>query len=117
MKEWERGYWAGSLMGIVASVVGVVVFALASKPACAQVQNWETSPQNWRNSQQNWDNSSQNWNNNPQNWKNSSNNYNATNGVYSNSGDRLGYETMSPSGVKNYYDNDGNRKGYNSYGR
>jgi hypothetical protein len=29
----------------------------------------------------------------------------------------MGYETINPSGVRNYYDDQGNRRGYNPYGR
>jgi hypothetical protein len=35
-----------------------------------------------------------------------------TNGVYDNSGSRIGYEVKAPSGVTNYFDNSGNRIGY-----
>jgi len=52
------------------------------------------------------------WNNSPYNWKNSELNINSSTGVYDNSGNRIGYETITPSGTKNYYDNEGNRKGY-----
>ena len=116
MTEYQKGYWSGSLIGVLACVVGLYIGTF-SRPVCAQVQSWENSPQNWRNSQQNWANSSQNYNNSPQNWNNNPNNYYSNNGVYSNSGNRIGYETISPSGVKNYYDNSGNRTGYNTYGR
>ena len=46
------------------------------------------------------------------NWNNSPNNWSATNGVYDNSGRRIGYETQSPEGVTNVFDNNGNRIGY-----
>ena len=46
------------------------------------------------------------------NWENSPNNWNATNGVYNNQGNRIGYETQSPTGVTNVFDNNGNRIGY-----
>ena len=104
------------MIGIIACVVGLYIGTYA-RPACSQVQSWEVSPQNWRNSEQNWDNNPQKWENSPQNWKNNYNNYNSKDGVYDNIGNRIGYETMSPSGVKNYYDNNGNREGYNPYGR
>ena len=53
-----------------------------------------------------------NWNNSPSNWSNSPNNWSSTNGVYDNSGKRIGYETQSPQGVSNVFDNNGNRIGY-----
>ena len=34
------------------------------------------------------------------------------NGVYDNSGNRIGYEVRAPSGVTNIYSNDGRRMGY-----
>jgi hypothetical protein len=43
-------------------------------------------------------------------------NYNSTNGVYDNSGNRIGYQTQSPSGVTNVFDNNGNRIGYSPAG-
>ena len=78
----------------------------------AQSGNWNDSPANWNNSSANWNNSSANWNNSPSNWDNSASNWNATNGVYDNRGNRIGYETQAPSGVTNIYDNNGNRLGY-----
>ena len=60
----------------------------------------------------NWNNSPNNWQNSPNNWQNSANNWNSNNGVYDNSGNRIGYETLSPSGVTNVFDNNGNRIGY-----
>ena len=53
-----------------------------------------------------------NFNNSPNNWVNSPNNFGATNGVYDNRGNRIGYEVPAPSGVINYFDNSGNRIGY-----
>lgn len=46
------------------------------------------------------------------NWNDSPNNFSATNGVYDNLGNRIGYEVQSPSGVTNLYSNDGRRMGY-----
>ena len=78
----------------------------------AQATNWQNSPYNWVNSPNNWDNSSSNWQNSPNNWNNSAYNWNATNGVYDNSGNWIGYEIQSPQGVTNVFDNNGNRIGY-----
>ena len=58
-----------------------------------------------------------NFNNSPNNWVNSPNNFGATNGVYDNRGNRVGYEVTAPSGVINYFDNSGNRTGYKPSGR
>ena len=96
----------------------VLLIAIAiSSPCFAQATNWENSPNNWNNSQNNWNNSPNNWQNSPSNWQNSANNWNATNGVYDNSGHRIGYETQSPSGVTNVFDNNGNRIGYSPSSR
>ena len=46
------------------------------------------------------------------NYQNSQMNYNSNNGVYDNSGKRIGYEVTAPSGVTNVFDNNGNRIGY-----
>lgn len=43
---------------------------------------------------------------------NSQYNVNSKNGVYDNTGNRIGYEVKAPSGVTNYFDNSGNRIGY-----
>ena len=51
------------------------------------------------------------------NFNNSPNNFGATNGVYDNRGNRVGYEVTAPSGVINYFDNSGNRTGYKPSGR
>jgi hypothetical protein len=53
-----------------------------------------------------------NWQSSPLNYQNSPLNYNATNGVFDNNGNRLGYEVQSPTGVTNLFDNNGNRIGY-----
>ena len=78
----------------------------------AQVNNWDNSPFNYNNSQFNYNNSPYNYNNSPYNYNNSQYNYNANNGGYDNSGNRIGYETQSPTGVTNIFDNYGNRIGY-----
>ena len=101
-------------------LVGLLIVSqtliLARSALAQQANNWNTSPNNWNNSVNNWDNSSNNWNNSPNNWNNSPNNWNSNNGVYDNSGRRIGYETQSPSGVTNVYDNQGNRIGYSPTG-
>lgn len=78
-------------------VMLVMAMALASS-VTAQVMNWDNSPQNYNNSPLNYNNSSLNYNNSPLNYQNSPMNYNSTNGVYDNSGNRIGYQTQSPHG-------------------
>ena len=78
----------------------------------AQVINFESSPYNMQNSPYNMDNSPYNMRNSPYNMDNSPYNTNSTNGVYDNTGNRIGYEVKAPSGVTNYFDNSGNRIGY-----
>ncbi len=86
---------------------------LYGQAAMAQAAyNWNSSPNNWVNSPNNFDNSSNNWVNSPNNFNNSPNNFSATNGVFDNRGNRIGYEVPAPSGVINYFDNSGNRIGY-----
>ena len=80
--------------------------------AVAQVINFDNSPYNMQNSPYNMDNSPYNMRNSPYNMDNSPYNASATNGVYDNTGNRLGYEVKAPSGVTNYFDNSGNRLGY-----
>ena len=72
--------------------------ALYAQKSFAQVTNLDNSPYNMQNSQYNMDNSAYN--------------ASAKNGVYDNSGNRVGYEVKAPSGVTNYFDNSGNRIGY-----
>jgi hypothetical protein len=92
---------------------GYVIFLLLlSSGSHAQITNWDNSPLNYNNSPLNYNNSSLNYNNSPLNYQNSPLNYNATNGVYDNSGNRIGYQTQAPSGVTNVFDNNGNRIGY-----
>jgi hypothetical protein len=90
-------------------LVGSVFFSLG---AFAQVTSWENSPLNYQNSPLNYQNSPLNYNNSPLNYQNSSLNFNSNNGVYDNSGKRIGYEVTAPSGVTNVFDNNGNRIGY-----
>jgi hypothetical protein len=111
------GYATGAVSTGIVVVCVIIVGLLLSKPACAQVPNWDSSPMNYKNSELNYNNSPMNYNNSPQNWNNNPMNYNSNNGVYDNSGNRRGYETISPEGTKNYFDNNGNRTGYTPYGR
>jgi len=85
---------------------------LLLRTASAQVTNWDSSPLNYNNSELNYNNSPLNYNNSPLNYQNSPLNYSSTNGVYDNGGNRIGYETQSPTGVTNIFDNNGNRIGY-----
>ena len=78
----------------------------------AQVTNLDNSPYNMQNSPYNMDNSPYNMRNSPYNMDNSAYNASAKNGVYDNTGNRIGYEVKAPSGVTNYFDNTGNRIGY-----
>ena len=87
------------------SIFILFISGIISSACLAQTGNWNNSPSNW-------DNSPSNWNNSPSNWQNSPSNWNSTNGVYDNSGNRIGYETQSPTGVTNVFDNNGNRIGY-----
>lgn len=88
------------------------VLLVFSAPSWAQVTNFDNSPYNMQNSTYNMDNSSYNMRNSPYNMDNSPYNASATNGVYDNSGNRIGYEVKAPSGVTNYFDNNGNRTSY-----
>lgn len=90
----------------------VITCLMSTLVYAQQSPNWNNNPNNWNNNINNWDNNPNNWSNNPNNWNNSPNNYNATNGVYDSQGNRQGYQTQSPSGVVNYYNNNGNRIGY-----
>ena len=85
-----------------------IVFSLAgglfSVAALAQALNWNDSPLNYQNSKLNYNNSSLNYQNSPLNYQNSPLNYNSSNGVYDNSGNRIGYEVKAPSRVTNYFD-------------
>ena len=90
----------------------VAQLALYIDKAWAQPLNYNDSPLNYKNSELNYNNSPMNYQNSPLNYQNSPLNYNATNGVYDNNGNRVGYETKSSEGVRNYFDNNGNRVGY-----
>ena len=86
--------------------------ALFARASNAQVTNLNNSPYNMQNSPYNMDNSPYNMRNSPYNMDNSAYNASAKNGVYDNTGNRVGYEVKAPSGVTNYFDNSGNRIGY-----
>lgn len=95
------------------AVLIFLVAAIAQGSAYAQQAiNFNDSPNNFQNSLNNFDNSPNNFRNSPNNFDNSPNNFSATNGVYDNQGNRIGYEVKAPSGVTNVFDNDGNRIGY-----
>lgn len=94
-------------------ILALVTFMIAICNAQAQqAANFNDSPYNFQNSLDNFDNSPNNFNNSPNNFNNSPNNFSATNGVYDNRGNRIGYEVQAPSGVTNIYSNDGRRMGY-----
>jgi hypothetical protein len=94
------------------ALLAVVQLCLFARNSSAQVTNMDNSPYNMQNSPYNMDNSPYNMRNSPYNMDNSPYNSNAKNGVYDNSGNRIGYEVKAPSGVTNYFDNSGNRIGY-----
>jgi len=102
---------------IIVSMILIVLISFFSGSAQSQILNFNNSPNNWTNSPNNWDNSPNNFNNSPNNFNNSPNNFSATNGVYDNRGNRIGYEVQAPSGVINYFDNSGNRIGYKPTGK
>ena len=100
-------------MKYLISALLAVQFVLFCKNTIAQpAMNFDNSPYNMNNSSYNMENSPYNMRNSPYNMDNSPYNMNATNGVYDNSGNRIGYEVKAPSGVTNYFDNSGNRIGY-----
>lgn len=93
----------------------LLYFFLIALPICSaygQVYNLNNSPYNMENSPYNMDNSPYNMRNSPYNMDNSPYNASSKNGVYDNTGNRIGYEVKAPSGVTNYFDNSGNRIGY-----
>ena len=94
-------------------VWAILIGVAATGTALAQQSfNFNDSPDNFQNSLNNFDNSPNNFRNSPNNFNNSPNNFSATNGVYDNQGNRIGYEVQAPSGVTNIYSNDGRRIGY-----
>ena len=99
-------------MKCLVKILFIGQLALVSLSSLAQVTNFDNSPYNMQNSPYNMDNSPYNMRNSPYNMDNSPYNTSATNGVYDNTGNRIGYEVKAPSGVTNYFDNSGNRIGY-----
>ena len=90
--------------------ITAIILMLASSPAMAQSYN--DAPYNYNNSEANYDNSPANFRNSPANYDNSPSNYGATNGVYDNDGERMGYVVPNSSGGANVFNNDGERVGY-----
>lgn len=108
----EGGFMRKRLVRLSLGFALVTSFFLSQGALAQAVYNFNNSPNNWVNSPNNWENSSNNWVNSPNNFNNSPNNFSATNGVFDNRGNRIGYEVPAPSGVINYFDNSGNRIGY-----
>ena len=100
------------LMKYLLAIFLVAQAALYAQKSFAQITNLDNSPYNMQNSPYNMENSSNNMRNSPYNMDNSAYNVNSKNGVYDNTGNRIGYEVKAPSGVTNYFDNSGNRIGY-----
>lgn len=105
-----------TMKNISQSISVIILFSVGGVSAQVnspgQSLNFNNSPLNYENSPLNYENSPLNYNNSPLNYQNSPMNYNATNGVYDSAGNRVGYETKSPSGVTNFFDNSGKRIGY-----
>lgn len=101
-------------VSVILFMTSAAVYGQVDSPG--QSLNFNNSPMNYENSSLNYNNSPMNYNNSPLNYQNSPLNINATNGVYDSSGNRVGYETKSPSGVTNYFDNSGKRVGYSPKG-
>jgi hypothetical protein len=98
------------------SILCFIAACLISSASFAQ--SFQNSPYNFQNSPYNFQNSPYNFQNSPYNFQNSPYNFNSTNGVYDNSGNRMGYAVprSDGSGV-NIFDNNGNRMGYQNYGQ
>lgn len=94
---------------ILTVAVSAIVMVTASH---AQVTPVENSVYEFANSPYNFANSPYNFANSPYNFDNSMFNPYAKNAVYDAQGNRAGYATTTDQGVKNYYDNQGVRKGY-----
>lgn len=73
---------------------------------------YDSSPFNYDNSEYNFENSPYNYKNSPYNHENSRYNQNATNGIYNEDGERIGYGVRREDGGINFYNNDGDRVGY-----
>lgn len=99
------------ILGAVLGAIGGYMSSGNSQPIWGSA-NFNNSPFNYNNSLMNFDNSPFNYNNSPMNYNNSPMNYGATNGVYDNNGNRIGYTTVTPQGITNIYGNDGNRLGF-----
>ena len=75
-------------------LIAIEAVLFASK-GFAQVTNFDSSPYIMQNSQFNMDNSPYNMRNSPYNMDNSAYNASAKNGVYDNTGNRVGYEVKA----------------------
>lgn len=102
--------WKWIVYGLIAGAVGAYLNSCNAEPM--QFYNFQTAPNNFDNSTSNFDNSPSNFNNSPMNWANSPQNISATNGIYDDKGNRVGYTTITPKGVINIFSNDGDRLGY-----
>jgi len=80
----------------------------------AQVTSFEDSVYNFKNSPYNFENSQYNFKNSAANFDNNPANPYAPNAVFDAQGNRAGYTTTTPQGVRNYYDNSGTRQGYST---
>jgi hypothetical protein len=121
---WLQGE-PGSFVGIRGEITmkhaylaAVLVSAsLFMSATAASAQSYNSSPYNYQNSPYNYENSPYNYRNSPYNYNNSPYNSNATNGIYDNDGNRLGYAVRRSDGGVNFFDDDGNRTGYLPRGR
>jgi uncharacterized membrane protein len=97
----------------VFTVVIVVFFLFCVLVRCTVAQTlWENSPYNYANNEYVYANTQYDYRNNPLNWENNEFNVTARHGVYTNAGERAGYEVLHPDGTRNFFDGDGNRIGY-----
>ncbi len=103
--------WKWIVFGLVAGAIGGYVHSCSAQP-----YTFANSPMNWNNSVMNFENNSANFKNSPMNFDNSPMNSQATNGVFDQNGNRIGYTTVNPQGTINIFDNEGNRLGYSNTG-
>ena len=94
------------------AAIALAITATASPAFADGALDYNASPFNYQNSEFNYDNSPYNYRNSPYNYDNSPYNSRSGNGVFDNTGKRIGYEVQAPSGVVNIFDNQGNRIGY-----
>jgi hypothetical protein len=94
-------------------VVAFFLFCVLVQCTIVRAQTlWDNNPYNYANNEYNYANTQYDYRNSQLRWENNEFNLTSHSGIYSNVGERIGYEVTNKENTRNFFDGNGNRIGY-----